>query len=148
MHTHQTWALALNMLEDNRLVSASQTAAYFHGQVVYDDNYTGTADGLEEGDRLARLLGDKTVMFMKNHGVLVVGETLAKAYRTLYLLERVCRNQILAMSTGKQLQPIPDDIIERVQAPTEHDRHKGKRHTLYFEAMKRVLDREMPGYAD
>ncbi|MDH3694460.1 MAG: class II aldolase/adducin family protein [Gammaproteobacteria bacterium] len=148
MHTHQTWALALNMLQDNRLISASQTAAFFHGQVAYDDNYAGTADSLEEGERLAHLLGDKSVMFMKNHGVLVVGETVAKAYRTLYLLERVCRNQILAMGTGKSLLPIPDDIIKQVQAPTEHDRHKGKRHDLYFAAMKRVLDREMPGYAD
>ncbi|HUR39601.1 MAG TPA: class II aldolase/adducin family protein, partial [Verrucomicrobiae bacterium] len=26
LHTHQTWALALNMLKDNRLKSASQTA--------------------------------------------------------------------------------------------------------------------------
>lgn len=148
MHTHQTWALALNMLEDNRLIPASQTAAYFDGQIVYDDHYTGTADSLEEGERLAHLLGDKTVMFMKNHGVLVVGHTMAQAYRTLYLLERVCRNQILAMSTGKSLLPIPEKVIAQVQSPTEHDRHKGKRHHLYFDAMKRVLDREMPGYAD
>ena len=28
LHTHQTWALALNMLEDNRLVPASQSAAF------------------------------------------------------------------------------------------------------------------------
>ena len=57
MHTHQTWAVALNMLKDNRLVPASQTAAFFHGQIAYDDNYTGTADTLEEGERLARADG-------------------------------------------------------------------------------------------
>ena len=72
----------------------------------------------------------------------------AKAYQVLYLLERVCRAQILAMSTGQPLAVIPDKIIAQVQAPDEHDRHKGQRHHLYFEAMKRVLDREMPGYAD
>ena len=149
LHTHQTWALALNMLKDNRLVPASQTAAFFHGCVAYDDTYTGTADSLEEGERLARLIGDKPVTFMKNHGVLVVGDTVAQAYKKLYFLERVCRAQVLAMSTGKPLAPLADDVIARVQVPLENDRHPGGERTLlFFEAMKRTLDRELPGYAD
>jgi ribulose-5-phosphate 4-epimerase/fuculose-1-phosphate aldolase len=86
LHTHQTWALALNMLKNNRLLPANQTAAFFHGRIAYDDTYAGTADTLEEGERLAKLMGDKEVMFMKNHGVLVVGDTVAQAYRRLYKL--------------------------------------------------------------
>jgi len=149
LHTHQTWALALNMLENNRLVPASQTAAFFHGRVAYDDTYAGTADSLEEGERLAHLMGDKQVMFMKNHGVLVIGDSVAQAYKRLYFLERVCRAQVLAMSTGAPLAALADDIVDRVQAPMQNDRHGGGERTrLYFEAMKRILDREMPGYAD
>lgn len=148
LHTHQNWALALNMLEDNRLVIACQTSAFFAGQIVYDDHYPGTADTLEEGERLAALLGDREIMFMKNHGVLVAADTIARAYRRLYLLERVCRAQIRAMSTGQRLAPIADDVIRQVQTPDQHDRHRGQRDQLYFDAMKRVLDREMPGYAD
>ena len=148
MHTHQTWATALNMLQDNRLIPASQTAAHFHHEIVYDDTYMGGADELVEGERLANMMGDKTVMFMKNHGVLVVGDTVAKAYRTLYLLERVCRNQILAMSSGGELLPISEEIISKNNEPIEHDKHKGQRNHLYFNAMKRVLDKEMPGYSD
>lgn len=91
MHTHQTWAVALNMLKNNRLVAASQSAAYFQGRIAYDDFYAGSADTLEEGERLAKLMGDNHTMFMKNHGILVVGETVAQAYRNLYMLERVCR---------------------------------------------------------
>jgi ribulose-5-phosphate 4-epimerase/fuculose-1-phosphate aldolase len=90
MHTHQNWAVALNMLKDNRLLPASQTAAFFHGHVAYDDTYEGTADFVEEGERLARVIGDKHVLFMKNHGVLVVGDTVAQAYRRLYKLESAC----------------------------------------------------------
>jgi len=149
LHTHQNWALALNMLEDNRLVPASQSAAFFHGRVAYDDTYAGTADTLEEGERLAHLVGDKGVVFMKNHGVLVVGETVAQAYRRLYMLERVCRAQILAMSTGAPLAALTEDIITQVQTPPANDRHPGgERARLFFEAMKRILDRELPGYAD
>ncbi len=149
MHTHQTWTLALNMLDDNRLVPSSQTAAYFHGRVAYDDVYTGTADFAEEGERLAGLLGDgQHTMFMKNHGVLVTGDTVAQAYRRLYLIERICKAQVLAMSTGRPLAPLAEPIIAQVQAPPKHDTHpRTERERLFFDAMKRVLDRELPGYA-
>jgi ribulose-5-phosphate 4-epimerase/fuculose-1-phosphate aldolase len=149
MHTHQTWALALNMLKDNRLVPGSQTAAYFHGRVAYDDTYAGSADSLHEGERLAHAIGDKHVLFMKNHGVLVTGATMAQAYRRLYFLERVCRAQVLAMATGKPLEVLSDAVVAQVQAPHMNDRHsRAERERLFFEAMMRILDREMPGYAD
>ncbi len=149
LHTHQTWALALNMLKDNRLVPASQTAAFFHGHVAYDDLYSGTADFIGEGERLAHLIGKKHVLFMKNHGVLVVGETVAQAYRRLYKLERVCRAQVLAMGTGRPLEVLSEQIVAQVQSPPPDDRHtRHERERLYFEAMMRVLDRELPGYAD
>ena len=149
MHTHQTWALALNMLKDNRLLPASQTAAFFHGHVAYDDTYNGTADVMEEGERLARRIGGKQILFMKNHGVLVTGATVAQAYRRLYKLERVCRAQVLAMSTGKPLEVLSDEIVAQVQAPPVNDRHpRAERERLFFEAMMRILDRELPGYAD
>jgi ribulose-5-phosphate 4-epimerase/fuculose-1-phosphate aldolase len=149
LHTHQTWALALNMLQDNHLLPASQTAAFFHGHVAYDDTYQGTADFLTEGERLAQLIGKKQVLFMKNHGVLVVGDTVAQAYRRLYKLERVCRAQVLAMSTGRPLSLLTDEITALVQAPPADERHpRSERERLYFEAMMRVLDRELPGYAD
>jgi len=149
LHTHQPWALALNMLDNNRLLPANQTAAFFHGHIAYDDTYAGTADTLEEGERLAKLMGDKHVMFMKNHGVLVVGDTIAQAYKKLYFLERVCRTQVLAMGTGKPLNVLSDDVVAQVQAPPADDRHsRSERQRLFFEAMMRVLDRENPGYAD
>ncbi len=147
-HTHQNWALALNMLEDNRLIPACQTSAFFDGIIAYDDHYPGTADTLEEGERLAQLIGDKQVVFLKNHGVLVAVDSIARAYRMLYMLERVCRAQIRAMSTGSRLQPISAEVIRQVQTPDPKDRHKGERDNLFFAAMKRLLDREMPGYAD
>jgi ribulose-5-phosphate 4-epimerase/fuculose-1-phosphate aldolase len=149
LHTHQTWALALNMLKDNRLLPASQTAAFYHGHVAYDDTYTGTADFHEEGERLAKAIGKKHVLFMKNHGVLVTGDNVAQAYRRLYRLERVCRAQVLAMSTGKPLEVLSDEIVRQVQTPAPHDTHsRAERERLFFEAMMRVLDRENPGYAD
>jgi len=147
LHTHQTWATTLNMLQDNRLLPASQTAAFFDGRIAYDDNYSGLADSLQEGERLAGLMQDKNILFMKNHGILVVGDTMAQAYRYLYKLERVCRNQILALGTGRPLEVLSQEVVARVQAHNPHDRHsRQERERLFFEAMMRVLDRELPGY--
>lgn len=149
LHTHQTWALALNMLEDNRLLPGSQTAAFLTRNIAYDDGYTGLAASLSEGERLASVLGDKKILFMKNHGVLAVGDTVAQAYRRLYKLERVCRAQILAMSTGRPLAVLDEDMVRKVETPNPRNSHsQAEREALYFAAMMRVLDREMPGYAD
>ena len=149
LHTHQTWALALNMLKDNRLLPASQTAAFFCGSTAYDDTYTGLADAMNEGERLSHMIGDKKVLFMKNHGVLVVGDTVAEAYKRLYRLERVCRAQVLAMGTGKEIAVLSDDVVHAVNHPAPGNSHsREERDDLYFAAMMRVLDRESPGYAD
>jgi ribulose-5-phosphate 4-epimerase/fuculose-1-phosphate aldolase len=149
LHTHQTWALALNMLEDNRLLPASQSAAFLTRNIAYDDGYAGIADSLSEGERLAAVLGTRQILFMKNHGVLVVGDTVAQAYRRLYKLERVCRAQVLAMSTGRPLAVLDDAMVAKVEAPNPRNSHSlEEREALYFAAMMRVLDREMPGYGD
>ncbi|MBL8380481.1 MAG: class II aldolase/adducin family protein [Burkholderiales bacterium] len=149
LHTHQPWALALNMLKNNRLVASTQTAAFFQGQIAYDDTYLGTADFIEEGERLARLMGNKQVLFMKNHGVLVVGDTVAQAYRRLYKLERACRTQVLAMGTGRELEVLSEAVVRQVQTPPPDQSHsREERERMYFAAMMRVLDRELPGYAD
>ena len=149
LHTHQTWTIALNMLKNNRLLPASQTAAFYHGQIAYDDDYTGVAATLAEGERLAAVMGSKPIVFMRNHGVLVTGDTVAQAYRRLYRIERVCRNQILALGTGRPLEVLADAVVARLQTPSADDRHsREERERLFFEAMMRVLDRELPGYRE
>jgi ribulose-5-phosphate 4-epimerase/fuculose-1-phosphate aldolase len=88
-------------------------------------------------------------MFMKNHGVLAVGDNVGQAYRRLYKLERVCRAQILAMSAGRPLAVLDEAMVKRVEAPNPRNSHsQAEREELYFAAMMRVLDREMPGYAE
>ncbi len=149
LHTHQPWATALNMLQNNRLLPASQTAAFFHNRIAYDDHYQGLAKTMAEGERLAALLQDKQVMFLKNHGVITVGDTIAQAYRRLYKLEKACQTQLLAMSSGQPLEIMSEAVIAEVLQRAPEDRHPiRERERLYFEAMMRVLDRVNPGYAE
>jgi hypothetical protein len=61
----------------------------------------------------------------------------------------VCRAQVLAMGTGKPIEVLSEEIVARLQTPPENDRHsRAERDRLFFEAMMRILDRDLPGYAD
>lgn len=69
----------------------------------------------------------------------------------LYKLEKCCKTQILAMSSGQPLEIMSESVIAEVLQRSPNDRHpirERERERLYFEAMMRVLDRVNPGYAE
>src|ERR671919_971520 len=113
LHTHMPYATALTLLEGARLEMVEQNALRFHDDVAYDDVYNGLVVDDAEGDRLARVLGSKRVMFLASHGVIVVGPTLAEAFDALYYLERACRLQVLARSMHGRLRPIRKEVVEQ-----------------------------------
>ncbi|HYZ32322.1 MAG TPA: aldolase [Crenalkalicoccus sp.] len=145
-HTHMPNATALAMLEGPPLVWAGQTALKFHGRTVVDEDYNGLALDEGEGDRIAASLGEADVVFMKNHGVMVVGPTIAEAWDDLYYLERACEAQRLAMATGRALKPVP----ETVAAHTARQMREGDRESarLHLESVKRMLARSEPDFAE
>jgi ribulose-5-phosphate 4-epimerase/fuculose-1-phosphate aldolase len=145
LHTHMPYATALTSVAGTRLEPINQNALRFVGRVAYDDDYGGLALDASEGDRLARVLGDKRVLFMANHGVATTGQSAAGAFDDLYFLERACQNQVLAMSTGRPLKRIPADEVLRTQAEFEHYQGHADAH---FAALKRILEREEPDYAE
>ncbi len=88
MHTHQPQVLALAMIEDGKLEPASQNALRFSRRIAYDRDYGGVALAESEGERVARAMDGADILFMGNHGVMVGGGDVAKAYDDLYYLER------------------------------------------------------------
>src|SRR5437868_10634317 len=80
LHTHMPYATSLTLLEGGRLEMAEQNALRFHGDIAYDDIYNGLVVDNAEGDRLAAALGDKRVLFLASHGVIVAGESVAEAF--------------------------------------------------------------------
>lgn len=151
LHTHMPFAGALVRLEDPRLQPIGQTELDFLDITAYDRDYAGLAFDPAEGERLAGLLGPKNkVLFMANHGVLVVGETVAAAYDRLYYLERACQVQLYAMWTGRPLKHVPQQVVEHTRgqyaaSPNYSGRPACEHH---FAALKRLLDRRNPGYSD
>jgi ribulose-5-phosphate 4-epimerase/fuculose-1-phosphate aldolase len=145
LHTHMPYATALTLLEGGRLEMVEQNALRFHDDIAYDDTYNGLVVDDAEGDRLARVLGSKRVMFLANHGVIVVGPSVAEAFDALYYLERACRLQVLARSMGGKLKPVRPEVVKTAYRMMLADAPKYA--GAHFDALKRILEREEPGYS-
>lgn len=145
LHTHMPYATALTLVQEGRLAYCNQNALRFWGRVGYDDVYGGVALAAAEGERIARAMQGNAVMFMASHGVTVTGSTMAWAFDDLYYLERACMHQSLAMqsSGGKPLRIVPDSQCAEVAAQIAGERAQSD---LYFAAIKRLLDRDQPGW--
>ena len=141
IHTHSIAGMAVASLKEG-LLPMTQTAMRF-ARVAYHD-YEGVVLGDDERARLVADLGDCEVMFLRNHGVLAVGETVAQAFNNIYRVERACRAQLLAAAGGEVVLPPPPVIEEtnRVYRP-EVRRPYG---LLEWPAMRRLADRIDPSY--
>ncbi len=148
LHTHMPYATALTMLENPKLEMALQSALMFHGEISYEADYNGFAYDAGEGERLARFLGKRSIAFLQNHGVLVIGNSAAQAFERLYFLERAAQAQVLALSTGRALKRVPDAVVAATAAQMQAGSQvAGKeRHDLHFDALKRLLDRLAADY--
>jgi ribulose-5-phosphate 4-epimerase/fuculose-1-phosphate aldolase len=145
LHTHMPYATALTLLEGGRLEMVEQNALRFHDDIAYDDIYNGLVVDSAEGERLARAMGSKRVMFLANHGVIVVGPSVAEAFDLMYYLERACRLQVLARSMGGKIRPVRPEVIRQACKLMLADAPKYA--GAHFEALKRILDREEPAYS-
>ena len=144
MHVHSNYATVLAALADSRLPPIDQNAAMFYNRYVIDEAYGGLA--LEdEGERCARLLHDpkKRVMIMGNHGLLVVGASVADTFNRLYYFERAAGTYIQALQTGRELRVLSDEVAEKTAQQLEAYPEQDERH---FAELKAILDNESSDY--
>lgn len=147
-HTHMPYASALTRLEDPKIKPIGQTEALLMRKTGYDMDYTGPAFDAEEGERLARIIGDHKVLFMGNHGVATVTETIAEAFDLIYYTERVAQVQLYAMWTGQKVLPLKPDVLKRTMNGGGQKFLHGKPHDYHFRALKRLLDKKEPDYKE
>lgn len=144
LHVHAPYSTALASIDGWRLDErGSQNAAVFYGNCAYFE-YEGVITEADEGERMSEALGDKRVLFLANHGVLVVGATIEKTMLWLYQLERACMNEALARQAGGSLRQIPVEAA-RYNAELSDDSAGGE--AGYLEGMKAVLDHQGQDYA-
>lgn len=146
MHCHSIFATVLASLADSRLPAIDQNSAMFYDRVVIDEDYGGLAFE-EEGERCAALFTDpkKKVMVMGNHGVLVIGATVAETFNRLFYFERSAETYIRALQTGQPLRVLPDDVAEKTAAEIEAYPEQDIRHLA---ELKAILDEEGSNYSN
>ena len=144
MHVHSIHATVLACLEDSSLPPIDQNTAIFYDRMVIDDGFGGLAFEAE-GERCAQLLSDpkRKVMVMGNHGVLVIGDTVADTFNRLYYFERAAETYVKALWTGKPLRVMSDDLAAKVAQELEDYPSQAGRH---FDDLKAILDQEEPEY--
>ena len=145
MHVHSIFATVLASLQDSRLPAIDQNTAIFHDRMVIDADYGGFAFEAE-GARCAALFADpkKKVMVMGNHGVLVIGATVAETFNRMYYFERAAETYIRALQTGLPLRVMDDALAEKVAQETENYTGFDVNH---LNELKAILDEDGSIYA-
>jgi ribulose-5-phosphate 4-epimerase/fuculose-1-phosphate aldolase len=142
MHLHTDDGVAVSCLSEG-LMPLNQTAMVIASHIAYHD-YEGVALDLDECERLGRDLGQRNLMILRNHGTLTVGTTVGEAFLRMYLLERACTIQIRALSTGRPLQPVTPEALQRTAEVG--DALGGPVAAHAWSAHKRLLDRQTTDY--
>ena len=146
MHVHSIFATVLASLADSSMPPIDQNTATFFNRMAIDNEFGGLAFE-EEGKRCAAALVDpsKKVLVMGNHGVLVIGDSVADTFNRLYYFERAAETYIRALQTGQKLRVLSDEIAEKTAQEVEGYPEQADRH---FSELKAILDDEGVNYAD
>lgn len=145
LHLHPRHATALSALADSTMPPIDQNTMRFFDRVATDDGFGGMGLSDAEGDRLAARLGDRRVLMMGNHGVLVAAPTAARAMDEMYYFERACETVMLAYASGRELRIAPDDVAETTARQWED---YGQLAIDHLSEVRAILDADEPDYND
>ena len=143
LHVHSKYATALSTLKDPTLQPIDQnTMRFFNRVAVYKD--FGGLGFEEESNKMAAAIGNSRSMLLANHGILTVGETVAKAFDELYYFEKACETYITALSTNKKLNVVDDKVAEKTAQEWEnYPVNMGEQH---LKEIRIILDNEDSSY--
>ena len=144
MHVHSIHATVLASLADSTLPPIDQNSAMFFNRHVIDSHYGGLAFE-EEGERCSALLSDPKdkVMIMGNHGVLVIGDSVADTFNRMFYFERAAETYIKALWTGRPLRRLSDEIAEKTASEMNDYPGQAERH---LSELRAILDEQEPAY--
>lgn len=141
LHVHPRYATVLASLADSTMLPIDQNCARFFNRVAMDVDYGGLALE-EEAERCTRLLRDKRILLMGNHGVIATGPSVAQAFDELFYFERAARTLVTAYMTGQRLRVLSDDVAEETARQWQEHPAAEK----HFAELMSILDQEEPDY--
>lgn len=141
MHLHTDQGVAVSSQKEG-LLPLGQHSLIVLSSLAYHD-YEGIALNHDERERLVADIGDKNCLLLRNHGTLTVGKTAADCWTNMFYLERACKQQVMALSGGRENVLIaPKEAQETVLRQVAG----GLGGALAWPGCLRRLDRESPGY--
>lgn len=143
IHSHTPAGTGVSAQEGG-LLPISQTALLFYGEVAYHE-FEGPAFNLGEREMLAKDMGKKKLMILRNHGLLTAGETVQEAFVLMYYLEEACRIQVNAQAGGAKLHFPPEQAMKET-VEYFNKGGIGMRGQVEWTALIRKLDRLDPSY--
>jgi L-fuculose-phosphate aldolase len=140
IHTHPTHAVALSATGKPLLPISQPSVAFMDGKEGGVPYFTETIDlirSVEMGAGVARALGPHKAVFLRNHGVAVVGASLDESTVLALLLEEACRIQMLTMAAGGAGAMFDAESI----ALLHHNITRPEQYTINFEYLARRVKR-------
>ena len=147
MHLHTRDGVAVSAVSGG-LLPLNQTAMLVNGDIAFHE-YEGVALDEAECARLVADLGERNLMFLRNHGTLAVGRSVAEAFVQMYQLEWACTVQVRTLSMGLPLHAAPTEVVRKTQTqfpPGKTEVGAYYSDQLVWPALLRKLDRIAPDY--
>jgi ribulose-5-phosphate 4-epimerase/fuculose-1-phosphate aldolase len=94
VHTHDSFGQAV-ACKAGGLAMDNFYTAFLDGRIAYHD-FEGVTTSTEEQPRLVASLGQKSVLILRNHGLLVAEASVPAMFYWYYVLQRACHVQALA----------------------------------------------------
>ena len=142
LHLHSKYATALSCLKNPTLPPVDQNTMRFYNRVSVDTGFDGMGLG-DEATRLAKILGNKSVLMMGQHGVLTVGSSIARAFDDIYHFERSAEIYMTALASGEELNVASHEVAEKTAQQWADYPNFADKHLM---AIRAVLDDEEPEY--
>ena len=138
-HTHTSAGMAVACSEKG-LRNDNFYSAILHNHIAYHD-FEGITVMDDEKPRLVANLGDKTLLILRNHGLLACGRTIPEAFINLWSLERSCEVQVTCDSTNQPMIPVPNEVLERSEQLMAKQSMGNPLGELEFSAFVRIIDK-------
>jgi len=135
IHTHSTAGSAVACKKEG-LRFDNFYSAVLYGEVAYHE-FEGITTDLAEQPRLVASLGAKSILILRNHGLLVACPTLPEAFRTYWTLQRACEIQAATDAMAGDNLPITREVLDETPARTAPFRTGPRPGGLEFDALLR-----------
>ena len=143
-HTHTDAGMAVACSAEG-LRSDNFYSALLTNRVAYHD-FEGLTVMDDEKPRLIANMGDKSMLILRNHGLLTCGRSIPEAFYNMWALQRSCEVQVACDATGKPIIPVAQSILDRSEQLMKIQGMGVAAGNLEFKALTRIIDKIDPSY--